>query len=205
MPRPRSKQYQKIGDREIPVEYFRSRVEFNPSSGCEEWQGARNNAGYGMVGFLRSDGQGRMMTAHRMAWMIHTGQAVPEGQQVQHTCHNLLCCTAQHLKLGDHQTKMKDMMAAGRHGFQVNPGWNNINRRNWHLNYDATRIYSPEDIQYCRTHSPEDIAQRFGITLERAQRMRSYMRNGYRWLPYDRKSTELRRGPRPRSEVDSQS
>lgn len=189
----------RIGDRYLDTARFHTLTEFNPLSGCQEWQGPINNAGYGMMGYRDLGGQGRMMTAHRAAWMIHHNTTIPQGQQVQHRCHNRRCCTPQHLKLGDHQTKMKDMMVDQRHGFQIRPGHEcQGDRLNWHLHYDASRQYSREDIQFARSHTVAEIAERFGVTHHRAERLRSLMRNGYSWLPYDRAGTRLRPGRKPR-------
>lgn len=201
MPRRKEKRYERIGDREIPVDWFFTRVEFNPTTGCQEWQGPVNNAGYGLVGYVKLTGGSAMMTAHRMAWMIHHDCAVPQDQQVQHQCHNKLCVTPSHLHIGDHQEKMKALMRDGRHGFQINPGYKHAMeaRKVWHLHYDAMRKYSREDIQFCRHNPPEEIAVRFGVSLERAEKMRRYMRGGYRWLPYDRLGTQLKRGPKAKS------
>lgn len=182
-----------VGDRYFDIPRFQRLTEFNPDTGCVEWQGSKNNAGYGMFGFRNAEGRGRMGTAHRAAWMIHNLQTIPAGLEVQHTCHNRLCCTPEHLQLGTHQQKMKAMMADQRHGFQVNPG-THFPRDNWHLHYDATRIYSREEIQWCRAATHEEIMDRYAVTYQRAECIRSYMRNGYKWLPYDREGTRLKRG-----------
>lgn len=200
MPRRRVKRYEFVGDCEFTPDAFWDRVEHNPQTGCDEWTGPRNNAGYGLCGYITPEKKARMMTAHRMAWILHHQQLVPAGEQVQHVCHNLLCCTPHHLKLGDHQTKMKDMMREGRHGFQLSPGSRSIKgRRDWHLHYDAMRKYSEEEIQWCRIATPQEIAERFGVSEERGMKIRRYMRSGYRWLPYDQAGTQLKRGRRSRA------
>jgi hypothetical protein len=93
---------------------------------------------------------------------------------------------------------MKALMADQRHGFQV-CGAKNFDRSNWHLHYDATRIYSVEEIQWCRAARHEEIMERYGVTYQRAESIRSYMRGGYRWLPYDREGTKLKPGKKAKT------
>jgi hypothetical protein len=194
MPRP-PRPLDKVADRYFDIPRFERLSQLNPETGCEEWQGSINNAGYGLFGFRNANGVGRMMSAHRARWMIDHNTTVPAGLQVQHTCHNRRCVTSHHLQLGSHQEKMKALMADQRHGFQV-CGAKNFDRSNWHQHYDATRIYSVEEIQWCRAARHEEIQARYGVTYQRAEAIRSYMRAGYRWLPYDREATKLRRGRR---------
>lgn len=194
------------GDRWLNVHRFRQLTKYNSQSGCEEWQGSLNNAGYGMFGFRTGidlktlqGRNGNMMTAHRAAWLIHHRQPIPPGQHVHHICHNIRCVTPHHLKLGVHRDKIQEMMLDHRHGFQLNPNWNRINRENWHRNYDGVRKYTEEEIQWGRQATIEEIQDRYQCDRARARRLRQYLRAGYPWLPYDVKGTRLPRGRRPQS------
>ena len=201
MPRPKTKQYQRIGVRDIPVDHFLARVQFNPQTGCEEWTGPVNNAGYGLAGHINPQGLHRMMSAHRQAWMIAHNQEIPPGQQVHHTCHNTLCCTPAHLRLGQHAEKMRDLMSDNRHGFQLHrPDY--YNRQNWHQYYDQRRRYTEEDIQFGRSATPEEIQARWHCDLARARKIKRYFRSGYPWLPFDRAGTEMKRGRKPRTDSE---
>lgn len=188
--------HQEIGDRLINVDRFHRLTQFNAQTGCEEWQGPRNNAGYGMMGWRTQDNRNRMMTAHRAAWMIHHNQAIPPGQHVHHRCHNRLCVTGQHLKLGTHDEKMRDMMVDQCHGFQIYRP-THYNRQDWHLHYAQSRKYTEAEIQFGRSASFEDIMAYWGCDWGRAQKIKRYMRSGYHWLPFDRKGTSLKRGRKP--------
>lgn len=184
--------YQLIGDRWINVERFRNLSKFNPKTNCIEWQGPKNNAGYGLNGHrLNNNGEmmsGGMMTSHRTAWMIANNSAVPAGQHIHHTCHNRLCLTPEHLQLGNHSDKMKTMWEEGIHGFQLTESIQD--RTDWHRHYDNVRRYSVEDIQFCRSQTIPEIQQRFNLDDQKARNLKGQCRQGYKWLPFDREATK---------------
>lgn len=67
---------------DVPVaDRFMSKVETS-SSGCWPWQAHGDVAGYGRFKF-----QGRDALAHVVAYTLFIGP-IPEGLQVDHTCHN---------------------------------------------------------------------------------------------------------------------
>lgn len=66
-----------------------------PSGECLLWTGTRNDDGYGRV---RVDG--RMMSAHRIAWAESHGP-IPGGAEIDHACHNRACINVAHLRLAD--------------------------------------------------------------------------------------------------------
>ena len=67
--------------------------------GCTEWDGCRNDAGYGIF-----DKQ----TTHRVAWKLKHGP-IPPGLFVLHICDNRACVNTTHLYLGDHNDNMRDL------------------------------------------------------------------------------------------------
>lgn len=83
-----------------PEERFMSRVEPEPNTGCWLWTGPSNSKGYGKTthGFMPS-GAGRIVLAHRMAWIIRFG-SIPDGLCVLHRCDNPPCVNTDHLFLG---------------------------------------------------------------------------------------------------------
>lgn len=61
---------------------FTEKYKPNPETGCWEWSANCNDHGYGRFGV-----KGRMQAAHRVAYEIFVGP-IPEGHQIDHTCHN---------------------------------------------------------------------------------------------------------------------
>ena len=67
----------------------------NPVTQCWEWQGCKNNIGYGMI----RDGK-KMRTVHRVSYDLHNQTVVPHDVCVYHTCSNYTCCNPAHLVVG---------------------------------------------------------------------------------------------------------
>jgi hypothetical protein len=84
-------------------------------SGCVEYQGYRNENGYGQVRV----GRGPLLRVHRLLYEEEHGP-IPEGHVVRHACDNPPCCNLDHLVLGTQTDNMADMNQRGRHG---KAGW----------------------------------------------------------------------------------
>lgn len=72
-------------------------------SSCIDYPKYKDKGGYGQRKF-----RGRMMLAHRVAWIEAKGE-IPEGMCVMHVCDNPSCVNVEHLRLGTHEENMRDM------------------------------------------------------------------------------------------------
>jgi hypothetical protein len=80
-------------------------------NGCWDWQGARNNKGYGLIR------AGKMRLAHRVAFVIWHGELL-SGVLVAHQCDRPCCVNPGHLFATDHKGNAADMVAKRRHMMQ---------------------------------------------------------------------------------------
>ncbi len=62
-------------------------------SGCHIWQKARNNRGYGVTWF-----DGKLRTAHRVAWFHAHGRWPKAGLVIDHICAVKACVNPDHLQ-----------------------------------------------------------------------------------------------------------
>ena len=105
-------------------ERFWDKVRITP--GCWEWEGYKERAGYGRVGW-GSKKNNKMLT-HRGSWILTHGD-IPDGMCVMHKCDNPGCVNPGHLQLGTHQENMADRDRKGRGAMPDNSGDNHWTRR----------------------------------------------------------------------------
>lgn len=77
-------------------------------TGCWEWQGYKNEDGYGRASY-----GGKLELAHRMTYTMFKGN-IPKGMCILHKCDNPGCCNPEHLFVGTRSDNMQDMLAKGR-------------------------------------------------------------------------------------------
>jgi len=90
-------------------EKFWAKVIKQPDDGCWEWDGCRNNKGYGK---LTRNKKGYL--AHRWGYMLQHDEEIAPGLQVNHHCDNRICVRGDHLYLGTQSENVKDAVNRGR-------------------------------------------------------------------------------------------
>jgi hypothetical protein len=170
------------GGRLFNVERFERLAVEDPVTGCLRWTGPKNNIGYGLFGYSlmnvpRGIRKGNMMSAHRAAWMIQYDQTIPPGINVNHTCHQRDCVNWAHLWLGTQQEKIDQMHDDGM--FEAR------NRRLLgpyrHKQQNRVYKYTDAEMLWMRDATGPQIAERFGLDVDRAYSLRGRMR-GLVWL-----------------------
>jgi len=98
---------------------FMSFVE-KKDTGCWEWTGYLQTAGYGIMCVGTLGINLRRWLVHRLSWIIHHG-ALCSHVLVCHTCDNPKCVRPDHLFLGDHVANGQD--AAQKHRMSYPRPW----------------------------------------------------------------------------------
>lgn len=87
-------------------------LQVKKTEGCWLWAAATDKDGYGI---FRGSVGGMMYTkAHRFSYVFYTGEVIPAGLVVMHSCDNPRCVNPDHLSLGTTLDNMRDKIAKGR-------------------------------------------------------------------------------------------
>lgn len=90
------------------LERLLAKITLNERTDCWEWNGYRNEKGYGQMSL-----PDRNVKAHRLSYELHKGE-IPKGLLVCHECDNPPCCNPDHLFLGTHLDNRTDAINKGR-------------------------------------------------------------------------------------------
>jgi len=136
---------------------------------CWLWQGGRGGSKKFEYGIFRLAAGGKTYGAHRFAYALTNGE-IPDGMEIDHTCHQPLCVNPRHLRLTTKkQNKENRQGAHGRSGirgaYQTRNGrWRAIvvhNRKSIHVGCFGTAEEAGEAARLKRlelfTHSDADV------------------------------------------------
>ena len=145
------------------LERFASKFTRGAENECWEWKAGKFDVGYGAF-FVKAIRQNH--SASRVAWMIHSGQNVPKGMVICHTCDNRACVNPAHLYLGDHRDNNTDTIKRGRGNRTVgeNCSWAKLTES------DVLEIRSSRERQFV-------LAKRFGLHPSTVSQIKA----GLRW------------------------
>lgn len=83
------------------------------ANGCWQWQGCKNENGYGKIGEKISHAKFRTELAHRASYKLFIGE-IPVGFDVCHECDYPSCVNPFHLYSATHKDNMNDARKKGR-------------------------------------------------------------------------------------------
>jgi hypothetical protein len=102
-----------------PIDRVMGRVNIDRETGCWNWTGSTNSAGYGVIGIgSRVDKSCKIVTVHRLVWQHEKG-SIPESFCVCHHCDNRKCVNPEHLFLGTNQDNVDDKERKNRSNHPV--------------------------------------------------------------------------------------
>lgn len=91
------------------AETFEAAVVKGKYGACWSWTRKKNSTGYGYMHF-----RGALVLAHRVSWMLSTGEWPDEALLVCHGCDNPECTNPDHLFLGTAKDNAQDAVRKGR-------------------------------------------------------------------------------------------
>lgn len=136
------------------VERFWERV--RKSDGCWEWTGTKRND-YGTMRVAK-----KHEYAHRISWLIHSGEMPPRDLCVLHHCDNPPCVRPDHLFLGTKVDNARDAASKGRNASQRRPEIRRGENASRHILSEAQvleirRRYAAGGVTYL------ELAKEFGV------------------------------------------
>ena len=92
---------------------FLQKIKIRSSDQCWEWQGRKNEGGYGKFTVRHEPGSRTEWLVHRLMWALENG-TIPGGLVVRHMCNNRKCVNPLHLEIGTHSQNAQDRERAKR-------------------------------------------------------------------------------------------
>lgn len=145
--------------------------------GCWLWTASTFGKGYGQI--LREGKPYRTMGAHVAAYELASGQPVPDGFDVAHTCDVRLCVRNDepgvyavdgveyprfgHLFLTTNAVNARDMTLKGRHVSRSRPDWAARGERVTNARLTAIEVLAIRSAHAAGEANAQALASRFGI------------------------------------------
>jgi hypothetical protein len=168
------KRLEKILSEEFQVRFFSN---ISKTDYCWNWTGHKNQGGYGHISVACA-----LLRAHRVSWIIHHKQDVPEGLDILHSCvNNRICCNPDHLRPGTDADNAGDKKKQGRLFIPRVKG-----ERHGMSKLKEEQIIEIRKLHATGKYRQKDIGEMFGVTRS----MISYVVNGKNWThlkPLDEK------------------
>ena len=146
---------------DIDVSEMKSLLDFEvkraikTDSGCLETQSYVDSWGYGQAYF-----HGRKVLLHRAVLSEELGRWLEKDELACHKCHNRKCINVNHLYLGDSQSNVDDMIAAGRISDKKGEA-------NGYCRLSNREVLSMRKIHKTGRYTHRQIAERFGVSRPR--------------------------------------
>lgn len=136
-------------------------IEIDNDTGCWNWQGGKNQRGYGLIQSKDDDGIWKSRAVHRVSYELYNG-SIPVGLLACHHCDNPSCCNPQHIYIGTQKMNMADMISKGR----KNPS---RGANHWKAKVSDDEIASIRD----NPDTYSSIGLQYGISASQVHRIKS--------------------------------
>jgi len=102
------------------IKRFWDKVEKNDKDKCWEWLASKDKDGYGYFSV-----KGKTYKAHRISYIINSGNQIPIGMVIMHSCDTTSCINPEHLSLGTVAKNNRDIILKNRQNWNPAIGTNN--------------------------------------------------------------------------------
>lgn len=143
-------------------ERFWRKVDKRGPDECWPWLANTCSGGYGRISRGKK-GEGAI-GAHVASYEIATGQPVPVGMVVMHSCDNPICVNPAHLSLGTYAINTADMIAKGRKRVVAPVGQDN-----------GKAILDEEKVRYIRASAKNnaELGRELGVSVNAVRGVRT--------------------------------
>lgn len=138
---------------DLAARKLRHYTEISEKTGCHNWVGARNRAGYGEI-VIYVLGKKTLQLAHRVSYMLANQISINRFQCVCHKCDNTSCVNPDHLLLGSQKENLQDMRRKGRSLF---------GERNYRSKLNDLQISEIRNLYSSGKYSQRDLAKQFSV------------------------------------------